>query len=202
MTDTIVSLIERCWDKDPNLRPSFGQILDTLDEVTQSILREMSIFLIVDKQILCVPLDIFEAAERGKVALVQKKLDALSRKKLYITNQNVKTSADDPEKEALLPPDFKAYTEPSASALESLQTTVNTARLATSWGSVEDNLRGSGNGPDQMFKLQEIISDLNGVIERQLLVARRRALAESDSHGRTALVSHSKYFLLDLNLNP
>jgi ankyrin repeat protein len=180
VTDTIVSLIERCWDKDPNLRPSFGQILDTLDEI------------------LCVPLDIFEAAERGKVALVQKKLDALSRKKLYITNQNVKTSADDPEKEALLPPDFKAYTEPSASALESLQTTVNTARLATSWGSVEDNLRGSGNGPDQMFKLQEIISDLNGVIERQLLVARRRALAESDSHGRTALIYSAMHGFYDV----
>lgn len=39
VTDTIVSLIERCWDKDPNVRPSFGQILDTLDEVNQSLLN-------------------------------------------------------------------------------------------------------------------------------------------------------------------
>lgn len=133
------------------------------------------------------PLDIFEAAERGKITLVQKKLDALSRKKLYIANQNAKTT----EKEALLPPDFKAYTEPSGTVLpDTLQTKEQTTKLATSWGSAEDNLRGSGNGPE-MFKLQEIITDLNGVIERQLLVARRRALAESDSHGRTALVSHS-----------
>ncbi len=146
------------------------------------------------EQILCVPLDIFEAAERGKLSLVQKRLEVLSRKKLHLTNKNTKTSSENDEKEALLPPDFKAYTEPNNVHTNTNNSNEKSQKLATSWGSVEDNLRGSANGPE-MFKLQEIISDLNGVVERQLLVARRRALAESDLHGRTALVSHSLVFL-------
>ncbi len=135
------------------------------------------------------PLDIFEAAERGKLFLVKKILEHLSRKKLQAFTD---TRTSD-QKEALLPRDFKAYIDPSTtnpiSAMEGVKKE-KAVRLATSWGSAEDNLRGSANEPE-LFRLQEIISDLNGVIERQLLVARRRALAESDLHARTALVSHS-----------
>ena len=139
---------------------------------------------------MCVPMDIFEAAERGKLSLVKRILENLSRKRLQASGTRTNIDEND-EKEALLPRDFKAYIEPSNSTAISMTGGAYkemSVKLATSWGSAEDNVHGSTTEPE-MFRLQEIISDLNEVIERQLLVARRRALAESDLHARTALVS-------------
>jgi hypothetical protein len=140
-----------------------------------------------------VPLNIFEAAERGKLTLVQSRLETISRKKLLSSTMPsiaaTDSTAHNDEKEALLPRDFKAYLDPNSTngvMSGALEDNVNKNKaLGNSWGSTENNLRGSGD----LFKVQEIITDLNNIIERQRLVARRRALAESDSHGRTALVS-------------